>query len=93
MEALKKAVEIMGSQTALANAIKASPQTVNNWFRRGKVPAEYCPAIEKATHGKVRCEELQPRVDWSFIRASQDLEPPGINAASVKNFIEVSNHG
>jgi DNA-binding transcriptional regulator YdaS (Cro superfamily) len=34
------------------------------------VPAERCPAIERATGGAVRCEELRPDVDWSAVRES-----------------------
>jgi DNA-binding transcriptional regulator YdaS (Cro superfamily) len=29
------------------------------------VPAARCLAIERATAGKVRCEELRPDVDWT----------------------------
>ena len=38
------------------------------WQKRGRVPAEHCPAIERATGGKVRCEDLRPDVDWSVLR-------------------------
>jgi DNA-binding transcriptional regulator YdaS (Cro superfamily) len=36
------------------------------WKARGKVPAEHCPAIERATG--VRCEELRPDVPWEVLR-------------------------
>jgi len=68
MENLIRAYQVLGSQTALAKAIGVVPQVVNNWQRRGNVPAEYCPAIEKATAGMVRCEDLRPDVDWSVLR-------------------------
>lgn len=32
------------------------------------VPAEHCPAIERATNGQVRCEDLRPDVDWAVLR-------------------------
>lgn len=68
MEALKRAIAAAGSQKALALAIDLKPQVVNNWLRRGNVPAEYCPAIERATG--VRCEELRGDVAWEFLRAT-----------------------
>lgn len=70
MDTLKHAEKLIGSQTALARAVGVVPQVVNNWHRRGNVPAEYCPAIERATAGAVRCEDLRPDVDWAYLRAT-----------------------
>jgi DNA-binding transcriptional regulator YdaS (Cro superfamily) len=70
MDALQRAVEIVGSQSALALAIGRVPQVVNNWMRRGNVPAESCPDIERATNGAVRCEDLRPDVDWAYLRGT-----------------------
>lgn len=66
MDALIEATRICGSQAELARRIGLSQQVVNNWARRGNVPAEYCPAIERETG--VRCESLRPDVDWSTVR-------------------------
>jgi DNA-binding transcriptional regulator YdaS (Cro superfamily) len=42
------------------------------WLDDGrKVPAEHCPAIERATDGAVRCEELRPDIDWAVLRRSR----------------------
>lgn len=60
----------MGSQKALADAIGVSSKTVWAWLNREAVPAEYCPAIERATNGAVRCEDLRPDVDWAYLRNS-----------------------
>lgn len=70
MEALTRAIDLFdGSQAKLARAIDAdSPQLVNNWLRRGNVPAEWCPNIEQATERKVLCEELRPDVRWHVLR-------------------------
>jgi len=38
------------------------------WLHRGKVPADYCPTIERVTGGAVRCEDLRPDVEWSVLR-------------------------
>lgn len=68
MDALKQATDVVGSQAELARKLGIKSQVVNNWARRGNVPAEYCPSIEKVTGRKVVCEELRPDVDWAFIR-------------------------
>ena len=63
MEALHKAVILLGSQSALARAIRVKQQNIWSWLHIArKVPAEYCLAIEKATQGKVRREELRPDI-------------------------------
>jgi DNA-binding transcriptional regulator YdaS (Cro superfamily) len=38
------------------------------WKHRGRVPAEHCPSIERATQGAVRCEQLRPDVEWFVLR-------------------------
>lgn len=73
MEALLKAISLFGSQTALAKAIDGSPQTISNWIARGNIPAEHCPAIEQATGGAVRCEDLRPDVKWHVLRATEGI--------------------
>ena len=73
MDALNKAIETIGNQARLARALGISQQTVNNWMRRGNVPAEYCPAIEKATDAAVTCEALRPDVDWNYVRGTSPV--------------------
>lgn len=65
MDALFLAIKIIGSQSALAKAIGRRQQDINNWIKRGRVPADYCPSIERATKGVVTCEQLRPDVDWA----------------------------
>mgnify|MGYP000894824632 CR=1 FL=1 len=69
MSAISRAIEYFGSRTEFAAAIGASEQAVSFWAtgKRG-VSAEYAVEIERATKGAVRCEELCPSVDWSFLR-------------------------
>jgi DNA-binding transcriptional regulator YdaS (Cro superfamily) len=58
-----------GRQSSLARAIGADSQLVWQWARgMRQVPADRCPAIERATGGEVRCEELRPDVEWSVLR-------------------------
>lgn len=70
MDALIRATEIVGGQAALATAIGVRQQSVWNWLNRPphRVPAEHCPAIERATGGRVRCEELRADVEWAVVR-------------------------
>jgi DNA-binding transcriptional regulator YdaS (Cro superfamily) len=58
-----------GGSTSFAKLIGAKPQQVSNWRVRG-VPVEQCIAIERATKGAVRCEDLRPDVDWAVLRNS-----------------------
>lgn len=67
---INRAISIVGSLTALSELVGQSPQVVANWRVR-QVPAEHCPAIEKATNGAVRCEELRDDVDWAYLRGTK----------------------
>jgi DNA-binding transcriptional regulator YdaS (Cro superfamily) len=71
MEALRKAIDIVGGQSELGKACGVWQTAVSNWLKRENVPAEYCPAIEKATKGEVRCEQLRPDVDWRYLRGTK----------------------
>jgi DNA-binding transcriptional regulator YdaS (Cro superfamily) len=46
MEALRKAIDIVGGQSELGKACGVWQTAVSNWLKRENVPAEYCPAIE-----------------------------------------------
>lgn len=74
MNALQRAVDRLGSQTELARALGVVQQQVWNWLSRGRVPAEHCPAIERATGGAVRCEDLRPDVDWAVLRNANCID-------------------
>ena len=63
MEALKRAVEIAGGQTALAKALGVQQAHVWNWLNRDSaLPAEYVIPIERATKGRVSRHELRPDI-------------------------------
>lgn len=48
--ALRRAIEIIGSQTAVAPIVGRTAQAVSNIVRNaGKVPAEWCKPLEAAT--------------------------------------------
>jgi DNA-binding transcriptional regulator YdaS (Cro superfamily) len=73
---IEKACAIVGGQTALARLIGVATPTVNQWVKlKRPIPAVRCPAIERATSGLVRCEDLRPDVDWGFLRNTPAVNP------------------
>jgi len=63
VEALKKAVEIAGGQSALGRAIDRDQKAIWSWINTTqKVPAEDVLKIEKAISGKVSRHDLRPDV-------------------------------
>jgi len=73
-QALKVAVEIVGSQGELAKLVGVSKAAMSQAVRDEKrqIPAHWCPAIEKSTARQVTCEMLRPDVDWAYVRAGKD---------------------
>lgn len=68
---LNEFLSVPGSVVKLAKVMGIAPSLVSQWKNRTRpVPAERCPSIEKATRGCVRCEELRPDVDWSYLRST-----------------------
>lgn len=69
-----RAVRILGGPVRAAERLGVERyQTVQSWLRH-RVPAEYCPLIERATDGKVRCEDLRPDVAWDVLRGQVGQE-------------------
>jgi DNA-binding transcriptional regulator YdaS (Cro superfamily) len=77
--ALLQAAESLGGQAALASALGYNDRrNVAPYFAGGRrIPAEHCPALERATRRKhaedpskriVTCEELRPDVAWDVLR-------------------------
>jgi len=67
MKALDEAIGKCASTSSFADRIGAGAQsTVSMWKARGRIPAEYCPAIERETG--VRCERLRPDIAWDVLR-------------------------
>jgi DNA-binding transcriptional regulator YdaS (Cro superfamily) len=62
MDAISQAIEICGTQAALAEAIGVTPQAVNQWVTKGQVPIERVVAVEQATGGKVTRQQLRPDI-------------------------------
>lgn len=61
-----------GEVVRLARAIDVAPAVVSQWKNGVRnVPADRCPAVERATDGAVRCEDLRPDVDWAYLRGTE----------------------
>lgn len=67
-EALQQAIEKAGGQSELARTLELSGHQVIYQWGLTRVPAEYCPKLEKLTG--VRCELLRPDMDWAVVRGS-----------------------
>lgn len=65
LAALDRAIGKYDTLKAFSDAMGVPYQSVQQWRLNG-VPAEHCPIIERLTG--VACEDLNDRVDWSFIR-------------------------
>lgn len=64
------------SNKELALAVGVSQVIISQWKTGARqVPAERCPAIERATGGAVRCEDLRPDVDWAYLRSTDCPSP------------------
>lgn len=81
-EALTRAIARYQTLKAFSDALGVRYQVVQQWLING-VPAEYCPTIEKLT-GE-RCEDLNHRVDWAFIRANKSPIRNAVDSSSVNS--------
>jgi DNA-binding transcriptional regulator YdaS (Cro superfamily) len=68
------------SNKEVALAFGVSQVIISQWKTGARrVPADRCPAIERATNGAVRCEDLRPDVDWAYLRATDcDVAKVGV---------------
>ncbi|MDE8034625.1 helix-turn-helix domain-containing protein [Actinobacillus equuli subsp. haemolyticus] len=57
-ETINKAINILGSQTALAEACGVTQGAVRKWLRGGGIDSKYLLKIEKATGGQVTVREI-----------------------------------
>lgn len=63
---MENLIDQLGGTSSVARMAGVAAPSVTAWRKRG-VPAERCPAIERATEGKVPCETLRPDVAWTRI--------------------------
>lgn len=67
---VQRAIDCLGGLVAAQKALDLNTYQALQQWRRSRVPAEYCPKIERATAGAVRCEDLRPDIDWAYLRAT-----------------------
>jgi DNA-binding transcriptional regulator YdaS (Cro superfamily) len=64
-DAIKKAAEIFGSLSKLAQVTGFTYRSVHKWWHGKAVPTPLsCMKIEKVTKGQVRKEDIRPNFDW-----------------------------
>lgn len=59
---LDQAIELLGSQQLLADALGIKSPSISEWKSRGRVPVERCVDIERATKGAVTRHALRPDI-------------------------------
>lgn len=69
-------IDELGGLTAVARMTGVRVPSVSEWRKRG-IPAERCPAIERATLGRVTVEALRPDVAWSRLADAAWPHPQG----------------
>lgn len=74
MRAMSELIKSIGGPTAIARMLGIKAPSVIGW--NGRPPPDRCPAIERATEGRVTCEELRPDVCWQRV-PDPDWPHPG----------------
>lgn len=78
MDAISKAIELLGGARKAAARLGVSVPAVYLWKSGQRTfPADLCPLVERETG--VRCEEIRPDVEWSVLR--QNSSPASQEAA------------
>lgn len=76
--AIKAAAAAVLGQAALARILDVKPPTVNQWANgERRIPDDKCPPTERATEGKVTCEELRPDLKWVRVQDAGWPHPCG----------------
>jgi len=60
---MQHVIDQLGGPAAVARMVGCKPPSVIEWRKRG-IPADRCPNIERASAGKVTCEQLRPDAAW-----------------------------
>ena len=68
------AIKAMGGVAGTVRVLHLNGHATVQQWRKNRVPAEYCPRIEEATGGLVRCEDLRPDVRWDVLRTTPHQE-------------------
>jgi DNA-binding transcriptional regulator YdaS (Cro superfamily) len=82
MNALEKAISIIGRPSGLARVCGVFPQAVTRWRKQGFPPVNYVLTIERATNNQVRRHDLRPDIYPSDIFNQPN---PAIPASSAQS--------
>jgi DNA-binding transcriptional regulator YdaS (Cro superfamily) len=61
---LRSYIDQAGGPTRVARVCGVRVQAVSQWVSAGRIPADRCEQIERASAGSVTCEALRPDLDW-----------------------------
>jgi len=83
---------LVGGQARMAELLGYTDRrNVWPWFSGRRVPADHCPALERAAHGTVTCEQLRPDVRWHRVPdAAWPWHPAGRPLIDVARQSEVT---
>lgn len=73
---MDQVIDRLGGSSAVARIVGVKSPSVTEWRRRG-IPADRCPALERASEGKVTCEEMRPDVVWHRVPDAEWPHPQG----------------
>ena len=85
-------IDQLGGPTAVARMVGCRVPSVIEWRKRG-IPADRCPAIERATSGAVTVETLRPDAAWSRIPDPAWPHPAGRPVIDVARLLAVAQEG
>lgn len=95
LAALRRAIEICGSQRALAAELHISKVAVGQWLldtdheNHRHVPPKQCVRIEQVTRGRVGRRELRPH-DWEeWWPVDVDASDRGIHGADLQTDVGI----
>ena len=85
-------IDQLGGPTAVARMVGCRVPSVIEWRKRG-IPADRCPAIERATSGAVTVEVLRPDAAWSRIPDPSWPHPASRPVIDVARLLAVAQEG
>lgn len=89
LQALQHAVDLLGSDAALAKAVGSSHQVVCNWLRRGRVSAQGVLGVAAATKWLVRPHDLRPDIYPSL---TDGIPPDAVSAPADTGTVSIGRY-
>jgi len=76
---LRAAIKRAGGVTRVSRELGLTRGAIYEAIAAGRLRAEHCPTVERLSGGAVRCEELNPEVDWAYLRSSEAADDSAIS--------------